>query len=515
MEKQKKLEAENIILNPEGRTEQIKRKNMRKGEKKMSRQRDLSPDAKIRIGEHLAYGIGGGFATNAVNLFIGAFLLIFYTEIMHVNPGVAASIIGVSKILDGLSDLIAGRVIDRTHHKMGKARIWLLRMIPVTIACLFLMYLMPANLTGLAQIAYMFITYNLVSTVCYTVTFVAFSSLNGLMTMNQASRGLNGGINMVGNALAALIGNSTIITFLKLLSDNPEYSAYGDRAGWVKLLTVWMIVGALAQLAIVVFTRERVKDTVSEMEKTVEQEKKDVSVLKTLKALIKNKYWICVIVIGFAVNFLMGATGSTSSYYMTYVLGDAEFYQIFSLVNTLAMIVAMLLTFGIMIKIGKRNTVIIGMAIRMIGSILPFISNEKPILVAAGLLAGVGYGVAGCAFASMIQDVLTYGEWKNGFKMIGMGNAANSFCGKIGNSFGTMVLGWVMTGTGFVTGAAVQSASAQSGLSFMFIWLPAVFSLISLIAAIVYDLDKIYPQIASDLKEGKYAPGVEVKETGK
>lgn len=212
-----------------------------KEEKNMSKKRDLSPDAKIRFGEHLAYGISGGGATNAVNLFIGGFLLIFYTEIMHVNPGVAASVIGVSKILDGLSDLVAGRVIDKTHHKLGKARIWLLRMIPATIVCLFLMYLMPASLTGFAQILYMFVTYNLVSTVCYTLTFVAFSSLNGLMTMNQASRGLNGGINMVGNALAALIGNSTIITFVKLLSDNPEYSAYGDRAGWVKLLAIWMV----------------------------------------------------------------------------------------------------------------------------------------------------------------------------------------------------------------------------------------------------------------------------------
>lgn len=477
----------------------------------MSRTRDLTPDAKIKMGEHLAYGIGGGFATNAVNLFIGAFLLIFYTEIMHVNPGVAASIIGVSKILDGLSDLVAGRVIDKTHHKLGKARIWLLRMIPATIVCLFLMYLMPSSLTGFAQILYMFVTYNLVSTVCYTITFVAFSSLNGLMTMNQKSRGLNGGINMVGNALAALIGNSTIITFLKLLSDNPEYSAYGDRAGWIKLLIIWMTVGALAQLAIVVFTRERVKDIPAEAvntEKTTTQ-KKEASVLKTLKALVKNKYWICVIVIGFAINFLMGATGSTTSYYMTYVVGNAEFYQVFSLVNSIAMLVSMLFAFGIMAKLGKRNTVIIGMAIRIVGSILPFISNDKSVLIVAGLLAGVGYGVAGCAFASMIQDVLTYGEWKNGFKMIGMGNAANSFCGKIGNSFGTIVLGWVMTGTGFVTGATVQSASAQSGLSFMFIWLPAIFSIISLSAAVIYDLDKIYPQIAADLKEGKYAPGVE------
>ena len=168
----------------------------------MSKKRDLSPDAKIRFGEHLAYGISGGVATNAVNLFYRGISADFLYGNHACKSGVAASVIGVSKILDGLSDLVAGRVINKTHHKLGKARIWLLRMIPATIVCLFLMYLMPASLTGFAQILYMFVTYNLVSTVCYTLTFVAFSSLNGLMTMNQASRGLNGGINMVGNALA-------------------------------------------------------------------------------------------------------------------------------------------------------------------------------------------------------------------------------------------------------------------------------------------------------------------------
>lgn len=465
---------------------------------------DLSPDAKISMGEHLAYGLGGGFATNAVNLFVGAFLLIFYTEIMHVNPGVAASIIGVSKILDGLSDLVAGRVIDKTHHKLGKSRIWLLRMIPVTVVCLFLIYLMPSGLSGAAQIAYMFVTYNMVSTVCYTLTYVAYSSLNGLMTINQTSRGLNGGINMVGNALAGLLGNATIITLLKLLSSNPEYSAYGDRAGWLKLLAIWMVIGAAAQLIIVVFTRERVKENIGSQKEKV----KDVPVAETLKALVKNKYWICVIVIGFSINFLMGATGSTTSYYMTYVVGDAAFYQAYSLVNTISMLLSMLATFGIMVKFGKRNTVVLGFIIRIAGSILPFISNEKPVLLAAGVMAGVGYGVAGCAFASMIQDVLTYGEWKNGFGMIGMGNAANSFCNKIGNSFGTIVLGWIMSGTGYVAGAAVQSGSAVGGLKFMFIWMPVIFSVFSLAAAWLYNLDKIYPQIAADLKEGRYAPGV-------
>lgn len=470
---------------------------------------DLSPDAKVGILEHLAYGIGGGFATNAVNFFIASFLLIFYTEVMHVNPGIAASIIGVSKLLDGLSDLAAGHIIDKTHSRFGKTRIWLLRMIPATIIALFLIYLMPTSLTGAAQVVYIFVTYNLASTVCYTLTYVAFMTLNGLMTRNQTSRGMNGGINMVGNVIAGLVGNATIITLLHVLSDNPSYSAYGDRTGWIKLLAIWMVIGAAAQLIVVFGTRERVKEGAREVTADKEEVKKqDIPFMTTMKALVKNKYWIYNIIICLSINFLMGATGSTTAYYMTYVVGDTSFYQFFSTVNTLSMLAAMLCGFWIMAKFGKRNAVFAGLTIRAAGSLLPLFSSAKGILLVCGVAGGIGYGIAGCAFASMIQDVLTYGEWKNGFSMIGMGNAANSFCNKVGNSLGTIVLGWVMNVSGYAVGAAVQSASALNGIRVMFIWMPAIFSLVSAVAAWLYDLDKIYPKIAADLKEGKYAPGV-------
>lgn len=471
----------------------------------MKKQRDMSPDAATGFGEQICYGIGGGFATNAINLFIGSFLLVFYTEVMHVNAGTAAAIIGVSKFLDGLSDLVAGRIIDNTHsRRFGKARAWILRMIPCTIIAMLLIYLMPTSLTGAAQVVYIFITYNLASTVVYTLIYVAYMTLNGLMTRNQKSRGTTGGINMVGNVLAALIGNSTIISMLQLLSKDPSYSAYGDRSGWLRLLGIWMIVYVISSLMIVFGTRERV--TQSEEKSGISE--KSAPFGMTIKALFLNKYWVYNIVIGLCTNFLMGVTGSTTTYYITYVVGDAAFYQLYSLVNTLGMLAAMFLGFALMAKKGKRNTVLFGLLLRLSGSVIVLISHAKPLLILYGAVGGLGYGFAGVAFASMIQDVLTYGEWKNGFSMIGMGNAANSFCGKVGNGLGTVVLGAVMNASGFVSGAAVQSQSALNGLSFVFIIIPILITAVSSFCAYRYDLDKIYPSIAKDLSEGRYAEGV-------
>lgn len=73
----------------------------------------------------------------------------------------------------------------------------------------------------------------------------------------------------------------------------------------------------------------------------------DIPFWVTMKALVKNKYWIYNIIICLSINFLMGATGSTTAYYMTYVVGDTAFFQIFSTVNTLSVLAAMLAGFGV------------------------------------------------------------------------------------------------------------------------------------------------------------------------
>ena len=160
-------------------------------------------------------------------------------------------------------------------------------------------------------------------------------------------------------------------------------------------------------------------------------------------------------------------------------------------------------------KLGKRNSVLLGLGIRVAGGILMAVTMTKATLMIGGMMAGVGYGIAGCAFASVIQDALTYGEWKNGFSMIGMGNAANSFCNKVGNSLGTVLLGAIMSATGYVAGLATQPASAIFGFKAIYVYIPVVLEFVAIFAVTQYDLDKHYALIARDLAEGRYAPGVE------
>ena len=65
---------------------------------------------------------------NAINAVLGSFLTIYFTNAAFLDAGIIATIIAVSKVFDGISDLIVGNMVDRTHSRYGKARVWLMRM---------------------------------------------------------------------------------------------------------------------------------------------------------------------------------------------------------------------------------------------------------------------------------------------------------------------------------------------------------------------------------------------------
>ena len=103
-----------------------------------------------------------------------------------------------------------------------------------------------------------------------------------------------------------------------------------------------------------------------------------------------------------------------------------------------------------------------------------------------------------------LQDAITYGEWNAGFSVAGMGNAASSFCFKIGSGLGTAALGWVLAAGTFDAAKEVQGAAALTAITTSFAWIPAVTSALCVVCMIFFDLDKHYDKVVKDLAEGKY-----------
>jgi GPH family glycoside/pentoside/hexuronide:cation symporter len=275
--------------------------------------------------------------------------------------------------------------------------------------------------------------------------------------------------------------------------------AYTQR-GW----TITMTIMAVAFVAISFVTFLNCKECVDE-EAASEGAKKaeEPSFVESIKSLLRNKYWILMVIYLFVLYFMMSTFFGSNVYFATYVLGDADSYTIIANSLTLAQISMMFVTPFVMKKVGKRVTAVIGMTVSVIAFILTALAGQNvAIVVAANVLKGAGFGFGAATMFGMLQDSITYGQWLTNVSAIGMGNAASSFAMKIGSGLGTAVLGWILSAGGFDKDPT--SASAITAINVSCIWVPVITCVIGLICLFLFDLDSKYDLILTDLQQGKW-----------
>ena len=62
----------------------------------------------------VGYG-SGDIAGNVVYALLSAFAMIFLTDTVGMNAGIVGTLIAVSKLFDGISDIFFGSLIDKTN----------------------------------------------------------------------------------------------------------------------------------------------------------------------------------------------------------------------------------------------------------------------------------------------------------------------------------------------------------------------------------------------------------------
>src|SRR5699024_3372867 len=105
--------------------------------------------------------------------------------------GISAAIVGmvmlISRIFDGVSDVVMGYVVSKTHSRFGQSRPWILRMaLPYAIGAVLLFTVPHTN--AVLQFLYIFITYNFCTTICYTAINLPYGSLSSTMTRDGHER---------------------------------------------------------------------------------------------------------------------------------------------------------------------------------------------------------------------------------------------------------------------------------------------------------------------------------------
>ena len=389
--------------------------------------------SEIRFWERFSYGCGD-LGCNIIYSAMSSFLLFYYTDYVHVSAGVIGTIMLLSRVFDGITDLIMGIIVDRTKSRFGKCRPWILRMaIPFALAGI-LLFTVPSGLGNTAKLAYIFITYNLVSSVIYTAINVPYATLNSLITQDQYERSVLSIFRMILATTGTLIITNLTLPLVEFFGNN--------LSAWTKTFAVFGILAVIVFMITFTGTKERVVPA-----KDTKQEK--VPFVKGISLLFQNKYWMMITITLVFIFINYSLNGGAAVYYAKNILHNSDMVGTMNLVANLVQIGVMFFTAFIIKKIGKRNMLIVGAVIYGLGfAMFGFVGTNMTGIMIACVLKGVGNaGISSCMFA-IVSDTIEYGEWKTGYRTEGLINSASSFGFKVGNGLGSAILGWVIGAAG-------------------------------------------------------------------
>lgn len=177
-------------------------------------------DTKKRVGiiEKLVYGTSS-IGLNTMYILFSTYVLFFYTDIIGFFPAIAGVIILVSKLMDGISDLIVGQFIDTHKGKRGHCIPLIIRWTIPMILAVVLVFMVPDS-TTVVQAAYIFVTYNLFNTVVYTIVNTACAGLASYATDDEKDRAQMLMYYMMFSALAQTVLASVMLPMVEFLEGN-------------------------------------------------------------------------------------------------------------------------------------------------------------------------------------------------------------------------------------------------------------------------------------------------------
>ena len=446
-------------------------------------------------------GFGSGdMAQNLIYQTVSIWLLFFYTNVYGMDPGAAALMFLIVRLVDVLWDPLVGAFVDKGNPKWGKYRSWLILggvpLAGLAILCFW------NGFSG--SVAYAYITYVGMS-MCYTLVNVPYGALNSSLTRDTNEVTILTSTRMFMANLGALIVKSLpmiIAIFAPVASDGSAITNTPESASaWF----ITMAIFSLAGLALLIFSFSQCKERVVMDQK----ESENVKVSDLFTEFFRNRP-LRVIAFFFITAFAMMSIGNAAdAYFMTYnVEATPMMTTAFMWLGTIPAFIFMPLVPAIKRKIGKKGmfylflgTAVVGMAMMYV-----FVSIESLkqfwLLCIAQFVKSTGIIVATGYMWALVPEVVSYGEYTSGKRIAGIVNALTGIFFKAGMALGGVVPGLVLSIVGFDATLSHQTAFAEQGILWLVCVIPAVLLLVAMFIISRYELeDDVIDKINMEIEE--------------
>lgn len=474
---------------------------------------------KVTLTEKIGYGLGDCSA-NLVFQMMMIYQTKFYTDIFGLEGAIAGTVMLVARIVDAFVDPTVGILSDRTNSRWGKYRPWVLwTALPFMVFYVLAFYNPGIEDKGLVAL-YATISYTLLMTM-YSFNNTPYSSLGGVMSADIKERTSITSIRFIFSTIAQFVVQGLTLPLVSKFSDG------GDKAhGWLCTISLFAIIGFIFLVTVFFSAKERITSPAGQKNNT-RQDIKDV---------LSSLPWRAMFVLTLFVFITLAMWGSAMNYYFENYVDAGALYAFldklglvateaqdsigYSILNAFGLIVsspdkayevgfgvfnmlgALVQFFGVILlseylanKYGKKQTFIVCLTLTAIFTAMFYFPAKDNIgfMFVLNFLKSLAYAPTVPLLWAMIADVADHSEYVHYRRATGFVFAGVVFALKAGLGVGGAILGFLLSGFGYISGAGVaQSDSAIHGIILSSSLIPAATFFVGVIALFFYPITKKY-----------------------
>ncbi len=393
----------------------------------------------------------GDFGNDFTFILSTSILMKFYTDVMGVSAGAVGTIMMLSRLIDAVTDVTMGRIVDAASPTAaGKFKPWLLRMsIPVAFASV-LMYapgFVPEVVAGWSdggRIAYLALSYILWGSFCYTGINIPYGSMASAISSDALDRASLSTYRTMGGMLAGMVIGMglPILAYDKVVTPNGTFSVLNGRKVAVAALIFSVLAVGCYWLSYRLVT-ERVPYQAAQQRK--------ISLRQLLGNALKNRALMALIAASILMLLAQLTMQNMGAYIFPDYYGDAAGQTLSSAAMMVSMLLASVAAKPLSARYGKAEVSVCSCLFAAVVCVATYWIRPAQMWSYIGLQAlnWLGLGMFSMVSWALVTDVVDHGQLQNGIREDGSIYAIYSFARKLGQAVAAGLSGWLLEMIGY------------------------------------------------------------------
>ena len=427
----------------------------------------------------------GNVANDFTFIFASLYLQVFYTDVLGISAGLVGTMFLVARIVDAFTDTAMGRICDKTKAtKNGKFRPWLLRACgPVALASFLMYQTWATNLPMTLRIVYMFVTYLLWGSICYTCINIPYGSMASVMSNEPDDRASLSTFRGVGSMIPQILIGVVVPMFLYTTLEDGTKIANASAFPVVALITSVVAVGCY--IICYFMCTERVK---------VAEGSKGVSFADTLKALAGNRALIGISLVFICYLGAQMLNQTINNYIFKDYFGNTMGLSVMNAAGFAPALILAPCAVPLTRKFGKKELGIIASAMGTVafGGLFLARTTNMWLYTIVSIVGLLGFGLFNLIIWAFVSDVIDDQEVRTGSRDDGTIYAVCSFARKLGQAIASALGGWSLGWIGYVEGSmSGQTDAVRNGIYNIATLVPMILYLaVGICLIVIYPLSK-------------------------